>query len=123
MGEGENIMSKCAICDTTEIVYPCIDYSTGLTFCDSHLNETEIAFRHTSLAGTTDLSSWLRCIAKTRDNYHKRINSNKIHTAERIDINKDDYINIAINLIRDKVKDYTSRDNETETGKVLNIVI
>jgi len=101
-------MNKCPICDIwiRDIHYTSMDYSTGLIFCNDHLNDAELLYRRTPLAGTTDLSAWLRCIADTRDNYHKSINSIKIHTDKVIDINKakNTYLDLAVNLIRDKAK-------------------
>ena len=104
-------MSKCPICDKSEIdiAYVSIDYPTGLTFCNDHLNDAESLYRRVSLAGTTDLSSWLRCIADIRDDYHKHINSDKMHTDKVIDINK--------------VNGYTPINSDILMGKILDIFI
>ena len=101
-------MNKCPVCDilSYDINNPTVDYTTGFTFCDNHLVDAESLYRRMPLAGITALSSWLRCIADTRDNYHKSINSDKMYTDKIIDINKaKGYKPIAIEIMQGKTLD------------------
>ena len=72
-------MRKCIICDSENIEYPVMDYSTGFTFCDGCWFDTT----HSRSYNKPSLAEWLRMIADTRDS--KKLDVENVHfTAQKI---------------------------------------
>lgn len=65
------MINQCPICNVhkRDMVIPIIDYTTGMVFCDHHLDKCEVEYRHKVFDDSNALSVWLRVIANIRDTY------------------------------------------------------